>query len=464
MKPLLLTLLCFATAATLPAQHVIVDSIALLGNERTRRATVLRELAVRPGDTLRLSELPQVLERNAQLLMNTGLFNRAALNLKAWNERTGRGRLEVTLEEGWYLFPVPIFSLADRNLNVWWEEYDASLARVNYGLNVYHSNPTGRRDPLSASVQFGFTQRYKLEYKRPFIDRRQVIGLATLVEYNRQRELNYATEAGKQAFFRGDDGVLLRRFRGELGINYRPGLLESQGLLLRFDEQAVDATVLDALNPNYLGGRERLRYFTLAYRFRGNRTDIRPYPLRGYAWEVEARKLGLGLFGEASLFDLTGRYGHYFSRGNRWSLELIGAARYQPGRRRQPYVLRRGLGYDDDYLRGYELYVIDGQHYTYTKSSLRLELLNRDFNWGKLMFIEQFRRMPTKIYLKFNNDLGYVNDRFATPDNFLANELLWGYGPALDVVLYYSYVFQIEYTRNRLGEWGLYLHFGASFE
>ena len=217
------------------------------------------------------------------------------------------------------------------------------------------------------------------------------------------------------------------------------------------------------LNNNYLGGTDRLRYFSLAYIFEGNNTDIKPYPLRGKAWKLTLEKRGLGLFGEADQLTLTGRYGHYFSLGEKRSVELIGAARYQFTRRLQPYVLRRALGYDDDYIRGYELYVIDGQDYLYGKFSFRYELLNRDFNLGKLMFIEQFRRLPVKLYAKFNNDFGYVHDNFETPDNFLANDLLWGYGPALDLVVYYSYVFQIEYTRNRLKEWGLYLHFGASF-
>ena len=462
MKWLFLTLCCYLPGL-LCAQFVVIDSIALSGNTKTRRATILRELDLHRGDTLRLDTLPARLARNEELLMNTGLFNRARFNLKDWDTATGRGTLVVELEEGWYLFPVPIFSLADRNFNVWWEEYNASLTRVNYGLNLYHSNPTGRRDPLSVSAQFGFTQRYQLEYERPFIDKRQVVGLVALLEYNRQRELNYATVNGKQAFFRGDDGVLLQRAKSELGFRYRPHLLDFQELRLGYQERRIAGRVRTELNPNYLGGADRLRFFTLAYISEGNYTNIKPYPTRGYAWKARLEKRGLGVFGEANQLAVDGRYGHYFSWGKKISTELIGAGRYQFTRRLQPYVLRRALGYDDDYLRGYELYVIDGQDYLYGKISLRYELLNRDFNLGRLMFIQQFRRLPVKLYAKFNNDLGYVWDAYETPDNFLANDLLWGYGPALDIVLYYSYVFQIEYSYNHLGEKGIYLHFGASF-
>ena len=462
VKWLFLTLLCWVTPG-LRAQFVVIDSIALLGNAKTRRATILRELDVHRGDTLRLDTLPARLRRNEELLMNTGLFNRVKFNLKNWDTTTARGTLVAELEEGWYLFPVPIFSLADRNFNVWWEAFDASLDRVNYGLNLYHSNPTGRRDPLSASVQFGFTQRYRLEYERPFIDRKQVVGLVAVLEYNRQRELNYATLAGSQAFFRGEERILLRRTKAEVGFRYRPRLLDFQEIRLGFHQRRIDGQVRTELNPNYLGGAERLRYFSLAYISEGNYTNIQPYPTKGYAWKAQLEKRGLGLFDEANQFFLSGRYGHYFSWDKKSSVELIGAGRYQFTRRFQPYILRRGLGYNDDYLRGYELYVIDGQDYLYGKFSFRYELLNRDFNLGKLMLIEQFRRLPVKLYAKFNNDLGYVWDNFATPDNFLANELLWGYGPALDIVVYYSYVFQIEYSYNRLGEKGIYLHFGAAF-
>ena len=44
----------------------------------------------------------------------------------------------VDVKERWYIFPLPIFELADRNFNEWWKTRDFS--RTNYGLSVVQNN------------------------------------------------------------------------------------------------------------------------------------------------------------------------------------------------------------------------------------------------------------------------------------------------------------------------------------
>ena len=127
-------------------------------------------------------------------------------------------------------------------------------------------------------------------------------------------------------------------------------------------------------------------------------------------------------------------------------------------RQRQPYYDNRALGFGDDFLRGYEYYIIDGLDMAYLKANLRFQLLNKEINVGKWVFIKQFRRMPIKTYLSINNNFGFANDPFDNGENFLNERLLWGGGLGIDFVLYYDKVFRVEYSFNHLLENGLFLH------
>ena len=174
-------------------------------------------------------------------------------------------------------------------------------------------------------------------------------------------------------------------------------------------------------------------------------------------------KEGLGIFDERNGFYLTSKFAQYFSFWKRWSTEFILKGRLALFRDKQPYNKYQALGYFQDYLRGYEFYVIDGLDFAYLKSSLRFEIINKRINWGKLMPLKIFRLMPMRIYLTLNSDLGYVNDPYFFETNPLTNRTLWGGGFGLDINLFYSSTFQIEYSFNDLNEKGLFLHYKLNF-
>ncbi|TAG61457.1 MAG: outer membrane protein assembly factor, partial [Runella slithyformis] len=117
----------------------------------------------------------------------------------------------------------------------------------------------------------------------------------------------------------------------------------------------------------------------------------------------------------------------------------------------------------NDLVRGYELYVIDGQHYGYARSNLRYQLINRVFN---LKFIKnkQFNTFPVAIYPNIYLDAGYVWNRFTELNNSqLANTLLIGGGAGLDFVFYYNFVARLNYSVNKMGEARPYFSIGREF-
>ena len=326
-------------------------------------------------------------------------------------------------------------------------------------MEFAHLNFTGQKDKLKVNFKSGYKQKYSLKYSLPFINKEQTIGLQWDFSYSRRREINYATIDNKQAFFRDGVNFIHQQFKGEMGLTYRPGLRLYHNLVVNFQQIRIGDTVAQALNPEYLtGGRTLQRFFTASYYFSYDFRDIRPYPLNGNYFVFTIRKDGFGIYGDRNGLSMTARYDQFISFTPKISVGLSVKGKVSLIRQRQPYYDNRALGFGDDFLRGYEYYIIDGLDMAYLKANLRFQLLNKEINFGKWVFIKQFRRMPIKTYLSINNNFGFANDPFDNGENFLNERLLWGGGLGIDFVLYYDKVFRVEYSFNHLLENGLFLH------
>ena len=439
--------------------NVYIDSISIKGNKKTRESVILREMLARPGDTVSLASLSHIMDRSEELIMNTGLFNRAEISFKSWEGSTNKIQLLVTVEEAWYVYPVPVFELADRNFNVWWVEQERSLQRLNFGMEFAHLNFTGKRDRLKVTAKYGYTRKYALSYSVPFINRSQTLGLSAEFSFLRNREINYATLGNKQEFYRDSDNFLYQRFNSDLALSYRPRIRASHDFIAGYRQNRVDEFIVQEKNPDFfLDGRSLQRYFLLAYRFSFENRDVRPYPWRGSYFQALLEKDGLGIFNDRNALTLWANYRRYLPFGNRWSLGLEANTKYSFIRGRQPYNDNRAMGFGNRYLHGYEYYIMDGLDMGMARSALRFHLWEWGMDFGKVVPIPAFRSMPVRFCLSLNNDLGYVHDPYTGHSNGLSNRLLWGGGLGLDIILYYDKVIQIEYSFNDLMENGLFLH------
>ena len=443
--------------------YINVEKIEVSGNRKTRENILVRELDFKIGDTIHLQNLPLRIAKNQTLLMNTGLFTSVKINIKNWNTQTNQATLAIDVDEFWFIYPFPIVELSDRNFNEWWQTYNRSLKRVNIGLRFYHINLTGRNDLLKLVTQFGFTQKYELEYVRPGINKKQTLGTFTNLLYAQNRELAYGVVNDTLQFFRDPDETLLRRIRGGFGLKYRPDLYAAYDVVLNYHHNIISEKVPLELNPNFFNHGLVQRYFSLTLTANWDKRDIRPYPLEGHQIIFTLQKQGFGLFDDFNAGHAYLTLKKYIPFNKKWSTELIGKGQLGLVRSRQPFYNYYGLGYEIDFIRGYELYVINGLDFAYAKTRLRYELLNFVFNWGKIVPIRQFRTMPIRWYLSLNSDVGYVNDPFFSAANSLRNQLLWGGGLGLDIVVFYDKVVQIEYSINRLGERGIFLHWELNF-
>lgn len=452
---LLLQFFCAAAQSNM----VFIQGIDIEGNRRTRDEIVLRELKFHEGDSVAFADLDKLLEESEQFIMNTGLFNRAAITFKSWEGQTNKVQLLITLEESWYLYPIPIFELADRNFNVWWVEQKRSLDRLNFGVEFTHLNFSGRRDKLKLTAKYGYTRNYGLRYSLPYINKQQTIGLAAGISFSQNREINYATSGNKQIFYRDSDKFLYKRLNADAALTYRPALQATHIFLLSYHYNQIAEEIAQDFNPDFfLQGRYIQRYLSAAYVFTYENRDVRPYPMKGNYVYFSVEKDGLGFSDDRNALTMHLGYEHYLRLGRPWSLGGRFRVKTSLIRDQQPYNDNRAMGFGRHYLHGYEYYVVDGLDMAYAKTLLRWQFLDHTVNFGKVMPLQAFRRMPVKLFLTLNNDFGFVNDPYATPDNALNNRLLWGAGLGLDVVLFFDKVIQIEYSVNHLWETGLFLH------
>lgn len=443
--------------------YFIIDNLVFEGNNRTKDLVIKNELDLLPGDTVYISNFAKRKLLNEKRLLSTALFTAVEINIKNWDVEQKMGDIYITMQENWYLYPSLIFELADRNFNVWWTDQNKDFSRVNYGLGIDHINLTGRKDKLRLKIQQGYTRKYEVKYNYPYISR--TWGAFGEIFFANQKEIGYKTINNKTIFEKlEDERILLRRFRTGFGLNYRPDVFSFHDFKIEFHQNSINEYVAQNLNPDYfLNSETDFKYLALKYDFIYDRRVFNLYPEGGYLILINIAKEGLGIFNDFNNLSVAIGGEKYMKMGDKWIFGGRIKAKTNAIRDKIAFANNTGLGYGDDIVRGYELYVMDGTDYFLTKTSLRFKLYETNKNWGKYMFLRQFKKMNFRFFLRANLDFGYVNEPTYLDTNTLNNRLLVGYGPAIDMLLYHTYIMSLEYSFNHLGEGGLFIRSSFNF-
>jgi len=447
------------------SSDIIIGTVIIEGNHHTKDKVILREMNLTQGDTVPLQEISTRLEKDRLRILGTGLFNYVSINLKNYNPETLATDISLTIEENWYLFPVPIFELADRNFSVWWQEQNKSLDRVNYGFRLSHYNFTGNRDPLKLKVHFGYTRKYELNYQYPYLAVDNKLGIGGSIFYSERREIGYKTVGNKTLFAQTDDErKLLSRFRVGPELKYRPNTYDFHAIRIEYHHNKIDQFVAENLNSDYfLNGKLGIQFFYLEYDFNHDKRPYTTYPLSGHLVFGNIKKEGLGVFGDFDNLSITaGIEKHFPIIENKLSISTRNKAKTNIIRKAVSFANNTGLGYGTDIVTGYDLYVMDGTDYGISMNAIKYVLYDNNLNTAKWM-PRQFRKMNLSLFLRFNIDFAYVNENRYTATNSLNNRIIYGYGPALDMILFNNFLFSFEYSFNDIGERGLYLSNAISF-
>ena len=130
--------------------------------------------------------------------------------------------------------------------------------------------------------------------------------------------------------------------------------------------------------------------------------------------------------------------------------------------KQQAYFSAQTLGFDD-YVRGYEFYVVDGEDFYLSKTALKYAIIkNKKYDLPYLK-MKQFKKSHFSLYATLFSDIGYAKNNTDYINNSLANSILWGRGFSIDYVTYYDKLLRIEFSINELGEKGVFLHFSNPF-
>jgi outer membrane protein assembly factor BamA len=453
---------------SLHGKKITIASIKIDGNYITKTTIILRELTFRKGDSILASDWAATSLRSKDNVMNTGLFNFA--NIDTATNPYGGTDISVSVVEQWYIWPYPEFQLEERNFNVWWNQDHRSLNKVDYGIFLSDNNTTGNKEILKVKLQLGYTQQLGLSYNIPYITKNQNLGLQFNLIYSQNKEISYTSIGNILTFLSTPNATLQQQITSAVDLTYRQGFYDTHYLEVNFASCMINDTILKLTNDYLPFNRTNTAFFGGKYYFRRDLRDYTPYPLHGYYFDCSLNDYGMGialpqqhafniLYAQASIhkyFRLVKKF--FFSAEAEGKVSQSGA---------QPYYLQRGLGYGNDFVRGYEYYVIDGNNYGLGKAEIKYQLINIpeiNLPTQQVPFLRgrQFNKANFALYLTAFSDLGYVNS--ADPNvenNFLANTPVWGNGFGIDMVTYYGIVLRFEYSFNRLNQNGFFLHFLA---
>ena len=445
-------------------QTVTVQSITIHGLKRTKSSIVYRELTFKEGDTIPQADLGPILERNRNNLINMGIFNEAIVNISEWDTEAQVVEITVEVKESWYIYAMPILELADRNFNVWWTTYDHAFNRLNLGARLDWLNFTGRNDRLKMKMQFGYTPKQEIDYRFPYLNKRQSLSISTGFNHSINKEISYITQDNREQFVQLDERVVQERWQGNIRGFYRPSLFIKYELALGYQHLKVDQDIVNDYNPIYFSnGDSTQSVFSLRGVFEYDDRDIKLFPARGLKAAIEFEKIGLSKNADENLFITFLTLEYNVATGRRFQHRFSSISKYSFSRNRPSQIYYRGLGSGVKYVTGYELYIVDGLDFTVGKYQLAYKVIEKQMNLGDAMPIDQFRKINYSIYLSWLLETGYSNDPYLGDTNPLANEWLYGTGGAVTVMLYHNFLFQFSYSVNHLGEAGFFIHNRTSF-
>ncbi|MBU0488333.1 MAG: hypothetical protein KKA07_06150 [Bacteroidetes bacterium] len=437
---------------------VVVDSIIIKGNDRTKDHIILREITVSPDDSIPFSDL-KILTRKCRLnLLNTALFNFAEIEIT--ETLSDHVYLTVSLTERWYLWPFPLLELSDRNLNAWLDHADR--ARINYGFFAIQENFRGRKEELKFLFRAGYDELFGISYKIPFLNKKQTIGCTSMISFGRNHEVAVASVHNRPIYQNEIDGYAEKKLAGSYSLFWRPKIHFTQGVQFMYNGVSVSDSMLIA-QPNYLGtSSRRVDYLSVLYFLKADFRDVAAYPLKGWYFDFFIVKNGLSLLENENVNFLSLKFlGRYYKPIHRNIFFAASISGKISDNQIQPYFVQQGLGYYNDFVRGYEYYVVDCQNYALYKLGLKMSLISpksRKINW---LPNERFGKIHYALYLNLFHDGAFCDQLSYQTGNPLNTGFMYGTGAGLDFVTYYDKVVRIEYSVNRQKESGLFVHFIA---
>ncbi len=436
-----------------------INKVIVQGNKKTKDYIITRDITFKAGDSATPAQLQALLDRSQKNIFNTALFTEVKIDARKNIDNEQLLTVYIIVKERWYIFPVPVFELYDRNYKEWFKVYRADLNRVRYGVKFTHYNFSGRRDQLRINIVNGFSKELSFSYNQPYADKSLNHGFAvTGAYYNRigvsyidslnaglPRQLCSSCPKPDFKLFRQQDYVL------SLGYSYRKGAYARHNVALTYINSKVADTVV-LLNKNYFNlGNTKAQFADVSYEYNYSKMDYFAYPLIGNAYRLGARyRLGNSHLTQLQLY---GSLSTYYPIASKLYGSNQLSASVRTAKSQQSFYNTRTSNLGVAAIRGLEQYTIYSTWDVSLRNSVRYQIINRDF---KLPFsIINHEKIPIKAYFRTFADVAYAY--LNNPNSSrLNNQWLRTYGIGLDIVTLYDYTIKMDISYNQFKQVGVY--------
>jgi len=440
------------------AQTLQVSDITISGNRKTKTGIILCEMELQAGDTVSATELPQIIDKSTDNLLKTSLFNYVTITPVRGGIDSTELRLDINVEERWYLWPSANITPHNGNLNDWLANPDLSLIDYCAGLKKY--NFCGRREAVYVNTRFGFNNIIEIGYQNIAIDRKRHHMLSMAISTHRQKSMiikQYDNETMYREF--EDERWAIKDYSYELMYTYRPQTNITNNLTAGYIYTHVcDSAAI--LNPDYLGdGRTRMEGIILKYELRIDNRNSNYYPLRGSFTSILLHKKGIfsnSLNVTKADFD--------FRKYMQISTRLYMASQIYAtiSTKKTPFHMMEAIGYKPNILKGYEHNYIAGHNLVYLNTSFKWEIVKTHIWHIKRLNMPRFNKIHYALYLNTFANAGYVSYKNMDSENLntMNDAKLGAVGTGIDFVTYYDRVFTMYAARNIQGK----TYFGVGFK
>jgi len=442
-----------AHAGAADSSNYTIVRINVVGNFKTQERIVLIASDLKVGQQIPKNEIASLVESAKNNIQNTDLFN--SVNISNMPINDSLTELIITVAERWFLWPLPIFENADPNFNTWWQQKD--FRRLNYGVVVMHENFRGRAEELGALIQLGYSKRFALLYNVPYASPKGKLGVSVYSGYDQQHEVTLGTRNNKREFYTGIDGKTKEQWQIKLALLQRHKFVTTQTFTAAYKNLRVRSAVTE-INPDYIADSlTNTAFIELTYLLKQDKRNYKHYPLTGHYLDLFISQSGIGINNHIFLTTVEGA-ARKFAQIHKRLYGAVGVSGKTTIQSRIPYFLQRGLGYEN-HIRGYEYYVLDGNHYGVAKSNIKFELIPKKTHVLSKIKNQRFNQLYFALYTNLFADVGYVVNNFSGDINSYSNQWLYSCGAGLDFLTYYDTVIRIEFSFNKQKESGFFLHF-----
>ena len=464
---LFINLIVFSTSCLAETEKLKIKKIVINGNNITKNETVLEHIAIKKNQIYSLKQLIKNIQTSEENLNNLQIFNDVEISF--WYTQEDEIQIEIFLTERWYLWPFPIFEISDRNFNSWYRDFKESnyedWSKINYGIMLDWQNFRGANELIKLKFRKGYKEHYNMTYATRSLGKNKSFFVESEIDFFRRKKTDYLISNNQLQYLSNDNDFTSTDLIAELKLINKKEFRISNSIFLKYHRCVVDNEI-NMLNRMYLNSSNKNNigsYFKLSYSFKNEQRDNIQYPLDGSLAEITLSKnfgiesninnseINLKLELHKNIYDKL-----FFGSSLKTKISSNNST---------PYFYSLPIGFND-YIRSYEYYVISGNEYLISKNILKYQIFEKTKAEIPFFNKTQFKKSHYSMYVSLFCDVGYVreSERLALEQrNNLSNSILIGRGLSLDFITYYDKILRIEFSVNKLGEKGIFLHFSNPF-